>query len=300
MSKLYETVEPDRPAPAGLSRIGIVVHPSRSVDRPLRMLREWAGEHTVDIVQVPAPCLQQQVAATGSARDCDLVVAIGGDGTTLAAIRTGAAAGRPVLGIACGSIGALTSVAAADAALAIERFSRGDWTAYPLPALDVHCGAAEQLRAFNDVAIVRSGAGQVRVCAQVDGILYARFAGDGCIVSTPLGSSAYALAAGGPLLGLRAECLLLTPVSAHGGSCPPLVADANAELRLLIDTRHGGARLEVDGQPVEVDHAELLVRLRSAVVSIIKFPDQEPFLSGLRRRRIIIDSPRILAEDSLH
>lgn len=300
MSKLYETVEPDRPAPAGLSRIGIVVHPSRSVERPLRMLREWADERTVDIVQVPAPCLQQQVATTGSARDCDLVVAIGGDGTTLAAIRTGAAAGRPVLGIACGSIGALTSVAAADAALAIERFSRGDWTAYPLPALDVHCGAAEQLRAFNDVAIVRSGAGQVRVSAHVDGVLYARFAGDGCIVSTPLGSSAYALAAGGPLLGLRAECLLLTPVSAHGGSCPPLVADANAELRLLIDTRHGGARLEVDGQPVEVDLAELLVRLRSAVVSIIKFPDQEPFLSGLRRRRIIIDSPRILAEDSLH
>ena len=59
------------------SRIGLVVHPSRAVERPLRELRQWAGQHSVDLVQIPAFCAQQQVAAHGIANDCDLVVSIG-------------------------------------------------------------------------------------------------------------------------------------------------------------------------------------------------------------------------------
>ncbi len=277
------------------------------MERPLRSLRDWAAERNVDIVQVQAPCRQQQLAQFGSATDCDLLVSIGGDGTMLAATRTGAEAGRPVLGVACGSIGALTAVPAKDVARALERFSRGDWMPKPLPALECRCDAegrggpsatTEPLLAFNDIAIVRSGAGQVRVYAALDGVLYARFAGDGCIVSTPIGSSAYALAAGGPLLALRTDAFLLTPLTAHGGMCPPLVAGAESELELTIDTRHGEARLELDGQPTEMRLRTMSVRLRPAVATLVRFTDQEPFISGLRRRQIIIDSPRILAEDS--
>ncbi|MBV9466087.1 MAG: NAD(+)/NADH kinase [Solirubrobacterales bacterium] len=278
-------------------RIGVVVHPSRAIEHPLRTLREWTEAASVDLVQVPAPCYQQQVAEQGDPGECDLIVSIGGDGTTLAAIRAGAGADRPVLGVACGSLGVLTTVVADDLGPALERFSEGDWNPHPLPALDIARDQGEPLFALNDISIVRSGEGQVRVRAQIDGITYARFAGDGCIVSTPVGSSAYAFAAGGPLLMHQAPAFLLTPLSVHGGCCPPLVIGAGSQLELETTAGHGGARVELDGQ-VEDRHTGLLkISLREAAATVVAFSGQEPFISRLRERRVIIDSPRILADE---
>ena len=95
-------------------RIGLVVHPSRSVDQPLRLVQEWSEEHGVDVLQVPAAYSQRRVAEAGEPDQADLIVSIGGDGTTLAALRSGAIAQRPVMGIACGSLGALATVAVSD------------------------------------------------------------------------------------------------------------------------------------------------------------------------------------------
>ena len=108
-------------------RIGLVVHPSRSVDQPLRLVREWSEQHGVELVQVPAAYSQRRVAEDGEPGEADLIVSIGGDGTTLAALRSAALAHRPVLGIACGSLGALATVPVADVTRSLERFSRGEW-----------------------------------------------------------------------------------------------------------------------------------------------------------------------------
>ncbi len=154
------------------------------------------------------------------------------------------------------------------------------------------------LLAFNDVVTVRGGQGQVRTTVHLDGVLYARFAGDGWIVSTPVGSSAYALASGGPLLAPGTNAFTLTPLPTHGGFCPPLVAAAGSRLALDTAAGYGGARLEIDGQVVDTRAGRLTVTLRPAAVTIVDFADDEPMLTGLRRRQIIIDSPRILAEDA--
>ena len=185
------------------SRLGVVVHPARNIDPPLRALLGWAGNRGVDVVQVPVAGQHREVAEQGDANDCDLIVSIGGDGTTLAAIRAAVTADRPVLGVACGSLGALTTVPASGVLRALDRFSRRDWLPRLLPALEVNREKAASLFALNDIAIIRAAEGQVRVTARVDGVLYCRLAGDGCIVSTSTGSSAYTLAAGGPLLGAR-------------------------------------------------------------------------------------------------
>jgi NAD+ kinase len=285
------------PVSQTLSRIGVVVHPTRSIETPMNALRRWSGERGIELVQVPAPCKQREVAARGSATECDLVMAIGGDGTTLAAIRTAAAAACPVFGVACGSLGVLTSVAANGVVEALDRFEAGNWQPRELPALDVARDGATRLMAINDIAIVRAAEGQVFVTARIDGVLAVRLAGDGCVVSTATGSSGYSLAAGGPLLALDSGGFLLTPLSVHGGSCPPIVLEPHAELTLETRIRYGGARLEVDGQVTREPVGLLTVRLRPAVATVVSFADQEPFLSRLRRRRIIIDSPRILAED---
>jgi NAD+ kinase len=287
-----------------LSCIGVVVHPTRDVSEPLAAITAWASRAEIGIVQVPVWGQQREVAQFGTVEQCELIVAIGGDGTTLAAIRVAVPAHRPVIGVACGSLGVLTAIAADRVDGALTEFCGDQWTPLALPALQLSIGeggatgGGRTTFALNDISIVRAGEGQVRTTAQVDGAVFARFAGDGCIVSTPIGSSAYALSAGGPLLMPGTDGFLLTPLTVHGGSCPPLVLGAGAALELQIVTGYGGARLEVDGQVDGAQPGLLAVSFRPGVATLATFADREPFLAGLRRRGIISDSPRILAEDA--
>src|SRR5215210_8374867 len=94
-------------------RIGLVVHPNRDLDRALETVEQWVRRQDATLVQVRTPGQDREVAPAGAAADCDLVIAMGGDGTTLAALHAAAPAGRPVLGVACGSLGALTATTAA-------------------------------------------------------------------------------------------------------------------------------------------------------------------------------------------
>lgn len=288
----------EAPADRLPERIGLVVHPSRTIDEPLRLLREWAAEHGADVVQIRAAYNQRRVAEQGEASASDLIVSIGGDGTTLAALRAGAVADKPVLGIACGSLGALANVSVRDVPDALDRFARGDWRARPFPALFVRPDGREagSLFALNDVSVVRAGGSQVRVSVMLDGTLYGRMAGDGVVVSTPLGSSGYAISAGGPLLAPGVDGFVLTPLPKHGGFCPPLVAGPDSVLELEIGGGFGGARIEVDGQATDEHVRSLTIVLGRDMAVMVSFPEQEPLLSGLRRRGIITDSPRLVVE----
>jgi NAD+ kinase len=285
-----------RPA---LARVGVVVHPARDVRAPVRALLAWSDDHDTEIVQVPVfGERQQHVADVGDTAGCDLIVAIGGDGTVLAAIRVAAEADLPVMGVACGSLGVLTTVPPNGVPGALARFAGGDWIVHPLPALEVARDEGAPLLAFNDIALLRAGQGQLRWQARVDGALFGRFAGDGCVVSTPMGSSGYSLSAGGPLLASGTHAFLLTPVSVHGGSSPPLVVAAGSTLQLDLTVGHGGARFEIDGQVRDVPATSLTVGFRAGTGKVVRFPGDEVLLERLRRRQIIIDSPRILADDS--
>jgi NAD+ kinase len=278
--------------------VGVVVHPSRDIDAPLGRLRAWAAERGVTVVQVAVPGQDRRVADTGEIGDCGLIVSIGGDGTMLAATRAAVAVDLPVLGVSCGSLGVLTAVDTEALPVALDRFREGDWTPRVLPALTVTRSDAPDLFALNDLSIVRNGIGQVRVTSRVDGVLFSRLAGDGCIVSTAVGSSAYSLAAGGPLLAPGTDAYVLTPLPAHGGSRQALVVAAASELTLEVTAAQGGTRLEIDGQVAASDPDALAIRLRPGVATLVAFSDQEPVFTGLRRRGIIADSPRIVLDDA--
>jgi NAD+ kinase len=293
-----EREEDEAGRPTRLERVGLVIHPTRNVDQPLREIEAWAKELGVEIGQVPFADEKLRMADEIAAEDCDLLLAVGGDGTTLSAIRSSATAGVPVLGVACGSLGVLTVVPAHDVGRALGRFSTGDWIERHLPALVLKPDGVDHVLAFNDIVAVREGEGQVRISARVDNVLFARFAGDGCIVSTPVGSSAYTMAAGGALLPFGLDAFILTALPAHGGFRPPLVIQEDSELELEVDPGYGGARLEVDGQLRDLPAHLLKIRLRSKAATAVGFDDQPPFLSQLRGRGVITDSPRILAEDA--
>jgi NAD+ kinase len=280
-----------------LRRIAIVVHPSRDIRRAVATVREWAGERGIELVQLRTNRDELGHAPEGPIDGAGLVVAIGGDGTVLAALRAAAPHDLPVLGIACGSLGALTSVGAADVRAALERFEAGDWVPARLPALEVGAAGGTAHVAINDFVVVRAGGNQISTEVEVDAELYGRFAGDGVIASTQLGSTAYALAAGGPVLAPGSDAWLVTPLAPHGGCLPPVVVGARSRVTLAVEPGHGGARVELDGHPTGMPAGRFDLALRPDAATLVRLGGEEPFLAGLRRRQILIDSPRILARD---
>jgi NAD+ kinase len=281
-----------------VAQVGIVVHPRRDVDTALAATRAWASTHDVALGQVLIPGQTRRIADPVDVASCDLLFALGGDGTALAALHAAARHSRPVLGVACGSLGVLTSVPAGSLAAGLDHVVAGDWTARPVPALELASLPSGRRFAINDFAIIRNGMGQVITEIRVDDELYARTAGDGLVVATQLGSSAYTMAAGGPILAPGAEGIVITPLAQHGGVSPPLVAGPGSRVQVLVEPGYGGSRFEMDGQATGVEAHEVTVTLRRDYASLVALAAEEPMLTGLRRRGLLVDSPRILARDA--
>jgi NAD+ kinase len=280
------------------TQLGLVLHPQRDVDGALNAIRDWASKHGVAVGQVLISGQPRRIGDPVDAASCDLLVALGGDGTMLAALHAAAPASRPVLGVAAGSIGVLTSVHVDELSTALEHVAAGDWNPRPLPGLKVEAATGEVQVAINDFVVIRDGTGQVITAIRVDGDLYARTAGDGLVVATPLGSSAYTMAAGGPILAGGAQGMVVTPLAHHGGKAPPLVVGPDTRLGLSVEPGYGGSRYEADGQVLATEAAELTVTLRRGYATMVTLGDREPRLTGLRRRGLVVDGPRILIRDA--
>lgn len=280
------------------ARIALVVHPTRAISAPLETLERWAGTHGLEIVHILTDGgRDRDVAPRGELEPGDLVVALGGDGTVLSALRAAAPHDAPVLGVACGSLGALTAVHADAVDEALERVRDADWTARRLPALAIHPAGAGEEWAVNDFVVVRRGAGQVVVDVSVEEELYVRLAGDGLILATPLGSSAYSMAAGGPLLAAGTPALVCTPLAMHGGSAPPLVVPATASVRVEVHPSFAGFDIEIDGHTYPLQVLDYRLSLHEEKVTLVSFGEPGLGIQGLRERHLITDSPRILARD---
>jgi NAD+ kinase len=283
---------------AALRHLGLVVHPTRDLDGVLERIETWGAAQGVDVGQVHIAGQTRVVAPAIEAAACDLLIAVGGDGTALHALRTAAAVGRPVLGVACGSIGMLTATTADKVAEALDMVAAGDCEARPLPGLEVHVGEERIGAAINDVVVVRAGVGQVLADIEVDEILYARVAGDGVVVASAVGSSAYSMAAGGPILAPGADGMVATPLAPHGGCAPPLVAGPGSVVRLELRMGHGGVRWEIDGQPLGADEPTMVsIHHRPGYARLVELAGQEPRLTGLRRRGLVLDGPRVLIRE---
>jgi NAD+ kinase len=279
-------------------RLALVAHPSRPIQTTLETLERWAGRHGVEVVQLmTAGGAERELAQPGELQDGDLVVALGGDGTVLSALRAAAPREAPVLGVACGSLGALTAVDADGVEQALERFRAGDWTERRLPALGVRPAESPELWAVNDFVLVRRGAGQIVLDLSVDDELYVRLAGDGLIVATPLGSSAYSMAAGGPVIAPGTPAVVCTPLAMHGGNAPPLVVPATAAIRVQLHPSFAGFDVELDGHTYPLEDLDYRVSFHEEKVSLVSLGDLGLGLAGLRRRRLITDSARVLARD---
>jgi NAD+ kinase len=280
-------------------RVALVVHPTRDVASALDAVADWARADGIDVVQLAVPGSTERALAPNAApADGDLLVALGGDGTVLAALRAAATVDAPVLGVACGSLGALSAVTTEDLPGVLGRVAAGDWSPRTLPALAVEPDGAPHGWAVNDVVLNRRGAGQLVVDLTVGDELYVRIAGDGLIVATSTGSSAYSMAAGGPILAAGTEAFVCTPVAMHGGSAPPVVVPADVEVTAEVHPGFAGFELEIDGHEQGIESLSYRIALHERRLTLVSFDAGGYGLAALRRRALVTDSPRVLARDA--
>lgn len=277
-----------------MQRVGLVVHPSRPVHDALEVLGRWVDDQGLELVQIPTG-EQPSVAPSGEVSACDLITALGGDGTILKALHVAARTATPVMGVAYGSLGALTSVPQSQLRSGLDRFAAGDWSAETLPALVVRTAEGDRAWAINDLVLARRGGTQLGVDVFVDQDLYVRLAGDGIVVATPLGSSAYSMAAGGSLLPAGARSFVCTPLAMHGGCAPPLVIEDHREVTLQVHPGHDGFNVEIDGVELVAATERFAVGSEQAYATLVTFDESCSGLRRLRERGLITDSPRVLA-----
>lgn len=192
-----------------------------------------------------------------------LVVTLGGDGTILQASGQLSAAGVPILGMNMGHKGFLTELEGGDVNKLLDA-AAGKFTIQPRMMLDVELHRNGKVifsgRALNE-AVVRALVNVVRLEAFGDGSEITAFSGDGIIVATPTGSTAYSMAAGGPLVEPDADCIILTPICTFRLAARSFVLTANRRVRIrTVDQNDKKVMLSIDGEPVEfLDGDELLV-----------------------------------------
>jgi NAD+ kinase len=279
-----------------MERVGVVVHPTRPVVDAVEVVESWVSDRGLELVQVPAGT-QPRLAPAGQVEADDPIVALGGDGTILKALHASAARRTPVLGVAYGSLGALTTVPTDELRAGLDRFAAGEWRGRELPALSIHAADEQVGSALNDIVVARGRGTQLMLDLYVNGELYVRLAGDGVAVATPLGSSAYSMAAGGSLLTAGADAVICTPLAMHGGCAPPLVAAGAERLTLEIHPGHSGFTIDVDGFPLETDSLQLEVGRQHSYATLVALDDPDTGLPRLRARGLITDSPRVLGQD---
>lgn len=215
-----------------------------------------------------------------SPHEIDLAISLGGDGTLLRTARFIDGAAVPILGVNLGRLGFLTSCSAEEFPAALETVMRGEYELDTRMALHGEARRAngetiEKWRALNDLVMHKGGfARMLSVRVRVDAELLGEYTADGIVVSSPTGSTAYSLSAGGPLITPSLDSLIVTPVSAHALAIRAIVVPPTAEI--VLDAVEGPDHVLVtaDGQSgARLAHGDrLLVRRADQPVSIVRFP----------------------------
>jgi NAD+ kinase len=273
-------------------RVGFILKPDKSeAGVLLEDLVPWLRDQG----HVPVVPTEDQIAPQGAeivpeaelGDRVDLAVVLGGDGTMLRAARLVADQGKPVLGVNLGQLGFLAMFAPGEAQAALAAALSGKLARAERMRLQVtfrRAGAEPVQRyALND-AVLHQGAMArlIEVDAQCDGRPIAAYRADGLIVATPTGSTAYNMAAGGPILTPGLAAMALTPICAHALTNRPLVINASATLRLALGADARGVILTVDGQWAHSFLPGDVVELTAASRPLVMFVSDQSFFDVMR------------------
>ena len=217
----------------------------------------------------------------------DLVVVLGGDGTLLSVARS-LADSIPILGVNMGNLGFLTEVPRSELYPSVMKFLEGDYEVDERALLDVSLrratGEEVSYRVLNDAVINKSALARIiELVVTVDGHRVATYRSDGLIISTPTGSTAYNLAAGGPILNPMLPVVVVTPICPHTLTLRPIVVPDSGSVEIRLETSHEEVYLTLDGQEgTQIEYGDTISLRRSEdVVRLIKTSDRT-FYDSLR------------------
>jgi NAD+ kinase len=274
-------------------RLGVVGHQGyEGLPDVLRGLAELTPRLGVRLfLEQGLPAADRGSERLASPEDIDALLTLGGDGTLLRAARFLAGHPVPIIGVNLGRLGFLTCCSDSELPSALERFVAGDYQGEQRMALracvdDASGAERDHWFALNDVVLHKAGFARVvplRIAANGEPV--AAYSADGVILSTPTGSTAYSLSAGGPVVVPTLDTILVTPISAHALAIRPLVLASNAEVTVQADDAVEQLWVTVDGQggTTFAPGERLVVRRASHHVIIVRFSGQS-FFSTMRRK----------------
>ena len=252
--------------------------PDESTTQPLADILGRNGLSTIELSS------QSQV---GDLSDVDVVLSVGGDGTLLSSVHLIGATGIPVLGVNFGHLGFLTTANKENVSQMVESLKAGDYNIEKRTLLKVAMSEGGENPQFvlNEVSMHRTLDNPLlRVRVYVDGQYLANYSGDGLIVATPTGSTAYSLSCGGPILTPDSGCVVITPIGAHTLTLRPMVLSDKVSILLQPEGESSKLMLGTDSTSRLISSSQSVVLSRHEnELRLIRLPRQN-FFSALRNK----------------
>lgn len=240
--------------------IGVITKPeTESIQQPLQALLAFLNKQKCEVI------IDEQIADNINIHNdekasreeigkrCDLAIVVGGDGTILNAVRSLVDTNVPLLGINVGRLGFLADISPDGLEESLEEILNGSYREEKRFLLEMQVFRDDKpifsANAFNDVVVhIRDVARMIEFETRINNEFVNHQRADGIVISTPTGSTAYALSSGGPILHATLDAITLVPISPHTLSSRPLVVDADSQINVLIcNTKEGIAQATCDG-----------------------------------------------------
>ena len=279
-----------------IKKIGIVSKPKKTEIREIvPHLVEWLQKRDIEvsidketgsILESTEKCLTRNELPG----KVDLLVVLGGDGTLLAAARALYRHEVPIFAVNLGDLGFLTVITRDELYPALEGVLSGNYRSERRVQIEGELVRADEVlstfRALNDVVLNKGAIARIQDFeVYADGEFISNYKSDGLIISTPTGSTAYSLAAGGPVVSPMVEAFIVTPICAHTLTNRPLVLRDSANIEIVVKSQREAAYLTVDGQVGIATHSEDIIRVRKSdsYVELIQ-PPQRNYYEILRQK----------------
>lgn len=274
---------------------GIIANPQKnSVLGPLNEICSWISGNSHQALLSPeifeiAPKMNGIRHVSGEievVEAADVVISLGGDGTMLWTARLVEDRNIPILAINSGRLGFMANVPSADIASTLERVSLGHFAIEHRFMIEAEDGTGHRYLALNEILFTKKEtAAMVRVVARQGDDLINRYWSDGLLVSTPTGSTAYNLSAGGPIVKPDTEVFILTALNPHTLTTRPIVLSSRQPLRLEVPKQDNEVLFSVDGfdQKIPVYPFYLDIRQSSFYIHLIRLPHHN-FFETLRNK----------------
>ena len=270
-----------------MKKIGLVVKSDVRAKRKADELEKWLRSHKIEVIRKKTSAPGQKNANRNlppAPSDLFCIVVLGGDGTFLSAVRWIGDQNIPILGVKFGEVGFLAEIAEENLYAAAEKVLKGDYILRPRMRLSVTVMRQNEMLAqetvLNDIVINRGALARLaHIETYIDDHYLTTYSADGLIVATPTGSTAYSLAAGGPVIHPAVPGIILTPICPFTLTNRPLIVpeSANIKIRLakgssdIISTFDGQKGLEIN------DQDEIFIQKGAHPIHLITLPERQYF-----------------------